>query len=253
MKTETNNRRIDQALVTLGFAKTRSMAHKMIDAGQVYIQYHDLQPQLVRKSSLTPREGSKILVGEGLGDRYVSRGGIKLQGALDYFDVPVQGLRALDVGISTGGFTDCLLQRGVAEVVGIDVGHDQTSVSVKNDPRVKIFEGVNAKDLSSFQFLEPFDLIVMDVSFISLTKICEEVFKFLNTNGKILALVKPQFELQAAALNKKGVVKSDADIDFVRTKILTFFEHRGLQVMGFFNSPINGGSGNREFFIYAKI
>jgi 23S rRNA (cytidine1920-2'-O)/16S rRNA (cytidine1409-2'-O)-methyltransferase len=245
MKVELNNLRVDVALVERGLARTRSLAVRLIDAGQVY-----LGNKQVAKPSMLVSPADELIVEDGEANRFVSRGGLKLLSALEYFGVDVDGWRCLDVGISTGGFSDCLLQRGASEVVGLDVGHDQLAPKLRDDSRLVVYEGVNARNLTSFAWLDPFDLIVVDVSFISLTKVLPEVVKFLRPRkdwaGQLLVLVKPQFELGGR------VVRTDEDFSPLMDNMISVFENLGLEVSGQFECPIRGGDGNKEFFIYAQ-
>jgi 23S rRNA (cytidine1920-2'-O)/16S rRNA (cytidine1409-2'-O)-methyltransferase len=188
--------------------------------------------------------------------RYVSRGGLKLEGALKATGVLVDGWRCLDVGQSTGGFTDCLLQHGAAEVVGVDVGHAQVHPRVSGDERVVCIEGVNARELAPGDAripdaLEGFDLVVGDVSFISLTLVLPGVVHLLKPTGQLLMLVKPQFELQPGQVGKGGIVKDDTHFPFVENRVRTALTELGMQVTAWLNSPIEGGDGNREFFVQA--
>jgi 23S rRNA (cytidine1920-2'-O)/16S rRNA (cytidine1409-2'-O)-methyltransferase len=188
--------------------------------------------------------------------RYVSRGGLKLEGALKASGVQVQGLRCLDVGQSTGGFTDCLLQHGASEVVGIDVGHAQVHPRIRQDERVVCMEGVNARDLVPGDervpdALEGFDLVVGDVSFISLTLVLPGVVHLLKPTGQLLMLVKPQFELQPGQVGKGGIVKDESHYPFIEHRVRTALTDLGLQVSAWMDSPIEGGDGNREFFVQA--
>jgi 23S rRNA (cytidine1920-2'-O)/16S rRNA (cytidine1409-2'-O)-methyltransferase len=188
--------------------------------------------------------------------RYVSRGGLKLEGALKATGVQVDGLRCLDVGQSTGGFTDCLLQHGAAEVVGIDVGHAQVHPRIQGDERVVCIEGVNARELEPGDeripdALEGFDLMVGDVSFISLTLVLPGVVHLLKPTGQLLMLVKPQFELQPGQVGKGGIVKDDTHFPFIENRVRTALTELGMQVTAWLASPIEGGDGNREFFVQA--
>jgi 23S rRNA (cytidine1920-2'-O)/16S rRNA (cytidine1409-2'-O)-methyltransferase len=188
--------------------------------------------------------------------RYVSRGGLKLEGALQATGVQVQGLRCLDVGQSTGGFTDCLLQQGAEQVVGIDVGHAQVHPRIRDNERVVCIEGVNARELEPGDervpdALEGFDLMVGDVSFISLTLVLPGVVHLLKPTGQLLMLVKPQFELQPGQVGKGGIVKDDSLYGFVENRVRTTLAELGLKVTDWLDSPIEGGDGNREFFVQA--
>jgi 23S rRNA (cytidine1920-2'-O)/16S rRNA (cytidine1409-2'-O)-methyltransferase len=188
--------------------------------------------------------------------RYVSRGGLKLEGALKATGLQVQGLRCLDVGQSTGGFTDCLLQHGAAQVVGIDVGHAQVHPRIREDDRVVCIEGVNARELSPGDERVPdawlgFDLIVGDVSFISLTLVLPGVVHLLQPEGRLLMLVKPQFELQPGQVGKGGIVKDESHYPFIENRVRMALTGLGMQVTAWLDSPIEGGDGNREFFVQA--
>jgi 23S rRNA (cytidine1920-2'-O)/16S rRNA (cytidine1409-2'-O)-methyltransferase len=266
--------RADVLLVQRGLAGSRALAQRMIEAGHVYVR-DGAQRAAIKKPSMSLSEDSEIAVVSNELDRYVSRGGLKLEGALERVGLDVNGLLCLDVGQSTGGFTDCLLQRGAAKVVGVDVGHDQLHPQLRADERVVCLEGVNARDLFASTLgttltVDPtldaieaavsrqsrphvsFDLIVADVSFISLTKIMTQWFALLKANGRVLSLVKPQFEVGADNLARGGIVRDESLYAIVERDIRHAFDARGFHVHDYFNSPINGGDGNREFFIYAS-
>lgn len=197
--------------------------------------------------------------------RYVSRGGLKLEGALKATGVQVQGLRCLDVGQSTGGFTDCLLQHGAARVVGVDVGHGQLHPRLRADPRVQALEGVNARHLDASLLIAAgavqtvarglfdadFDLIVGDLSFISLTLVLPALAALLAPAGELLLLVKPQFELQPADIGKGGIVRDASLYAQVEQRLRAACADAGLPVLHWLPSPIAGGDGNREFFVHA--
>lgn len=251
MKAELSNslekERVDSALVSRGLVASRTLAARLIEAGQVFVG----TVQVIKPSLLVTR-GDQLFVENGEVNRFVSRGGLKLLSALEFFAIEVESFRCLDVGISTGGFSDCLLQHGASEIVGLDVGHDQLSPKLHDDSRLCVYEGVNARNLSNFTWLDPFDFIVVDVSFISLTKVLPEVLKFIKPSGGILCLIKPQFELGLASLNKKGVVRESENFGELRQKMVDSCLNLGLDVIGQFECPVRGGDGNREFFIYAK-
>lgn len=183
---------------------------------------------------------------------YVSRGGVKLEGALDYFQVPVDGTIALDAGASTGGFTHCLLLRGAAKVYAVDVGYGQLDYSLRNDRRVVNLEKTNARHITRAQVPEPITLAVIDVSFISLRKVLEPILSVLDERAEILALIKPQFEVGPREVGKGGVVKDSALHERVVQEIVTFAQSIGLTVVGTTESSIKGPKGNKEFFIYLK-
>ncbi|MGZ5848225.1 MAG: TlyA family RNA methyltransferase, partial [Ramlibacter sp.] len=188
---------------------------------------------------------------------FVSRGGLKLAGALDAAGVDPRGWRCLDVGQSTGGFTDCLLQRGAAQVVGVDVGHGHQHERLRGDPRVVCLEKVNARELTPAALQAAgasadFDAVVGDLSFISLTLVLPALVPLLAPRGQLLMLVKPQFELQPGQLGKGGIVRDEALYPVVERRIRDACAAAGLAVQGWFDSPIRGGDGNREFFVLAR-
>jgi 23S rRNA (cytidine1920-2'-O)/16S rRNA (cytidine1409-2'-O)-methyltransferase len=183
--------------------------------------------------------------------KYVSRGGLKLEGVLQLSGADIRGKTCLDVGQSTGGFTDCLLQHGAARVTGVDVGHGQLHEKLRRDPRVVSIEKVNARELTREQVGGDFDVIVGDLSFISLTLVLPALSPLLKKGGELLMLVKPQFELQPGQLGKGGIVTDPALYAVVEKRIRDCIGGLGLEVKGWYASPIAGGDGNREFFVYA--
>jgi len=183
---------------------------------------------------------------------YVGRGGIKLEGALAHFDIQVSDSIALDIGASTGGFTDCLLQQGAKKVYAIDVGHGQLAWKIRNDPRVIVREKLNARFLTQSDIPDPIDLCVIDVSFISLTLILPNAFRLVTPNGMLLALIKPQFELEAADVGKGGIVRDPALHEKAQRKIRDFVIEAGHTVAGIVPSRITGTDGNQEFFICVR-
>ncbi len=245
--------RLDLFLVERKLALSRSHAQDLIDAGQVY-SIQNGQRKCLAKASQKIDSNIEVHVEQGPANRYVSRGGLKLEGALDRLQLGVGGMNVLDVGISTGGFTDCLLRRNVTSVMGIDVGHGQLSAALGSEPRLKLKEGVNARQLSQDPELaaSSYDLIVMDVSFISVTLIIPELAQLLKPSGMLLSLIKPQFEVGAEGLGKGGIVKDTSLYADVEKKVKTCCEANGFLVQDFFDSPIIGKEGNREFFIFAK-
>jgi 23S rRNA (cytidine1920-2'-O)/16S rRNA (cytidine1409-2'-O)-methyltransferase len=252
--------RVDVLLVERGYAPSRNRAQELIASGRVFVLDQKTAGKKipVKKPSLQMTGNEEIQIepdAEALD--FVSRGGLKMQGALSKTGLIVEGFKILDVGISTGGFTDCLLQAGAASVVGVDVGHGQLAEKLKRDERVKLCEGVNARDLSQTPVLKlnggsKFDLIVADVSFISLTLVLPEMISYLKESGSIIALVKPQFEVGRENLGKNGIVKDASLYSGVETKIRRACEAVGLIVEDYFESSIEGFDGNREFFVYAK-
>ncbi|MCB0414517.1 MAG: TlyA family RNA methyltransferase [Bdellovibrionales bacterium] len=255
--------RADQALVHLNLVSSRTLAQALIKAGEVFVYQEQTHSWVVVKNSSQKMDVEKlkafphwIQIKKSSLNKYVSRAGLKLEGALEQLEINVKGLNVLDVGQSTGGFTDCLLQKGAEQVVGVDVGHDQLSESLRNHSQVLFFEGLNARQLGSqgefFKFHRTMDLIVMDVSFISITLILNELLVFLKPNGCILSLVKPQFELDKQALNKNGVVAHVQDYELVESKIKSHCFKNNLKVLKYIESKIEGKNGNKEFFLWAK-
>lgn len=240
--------RIDKILVDQGLAKSRTQAQALVMAGQVC-----LGDRLILKSSEEFDPSSVFRLKEGALPKYVSRGGEKLAGALKESELNVSGLKALDIGISTGGFTDCLLQAGAAEVIGLDVGHNQLDWKIRNDTRVKAFEGVNCRSIPLELVPEKMDLVVIDVSFISLGLIIPEVKKFLKNKGQLLALIKPQFEVDKGQVGKGGIIKDPLLHLAVQEKIKKLCAEQGFKVNKVFPSPIEGTDGNKEFFIFATL
>lgn len=234
--------RLDVALVTRGLFPSRQQAQTAIMAGEVQID-----GRRASKASDSVHDDNQLIVAARA--RYVGRGGTKLEGALDHFHLDCTGLTALDIGASTGGFTDCLLQRGVRKVFAVDVGHGQLAWKIRDDSRVVTLEKCNARHLSRAEIPEATDLCVVDVSFISLTLILPNAFELLTPDGVMLALIKPQFELARADVSRGGIVREPALHAKVQTKIGTFATSMGAQVIGFFPSTITGTDGNQEFFI----
>jgi 23S rRNA (cytidine1920-2'-O)/16S rRNA (cytidine1409-2'-O)-methyltransferase len=180
--------------------------------------------------------------------KYVGRGALKLESALNYFKIDVRGKTALDIGASTGGFTDCLLQRGAEKVYAVDVGHGQLDWKLRNDPRVIVLEKVNARSLSRGHVPELVAVCVIDVSFISLTLVLPNAFDLMTPTGVILALIKPQFELQRADVGRGGIIRDQELHRKAQDKIVAFVTHSGHVVTGIVPSAIKGADGNQEFF-----
>ncbi|WP_447778844.1 TlyA family RNA methyltransferase [Variovorax boronicumulans] len=269
--------RADQLLVERGMAASRSQAVRLIAGGMRWRDAgtSDAWRTVVKNKDEVP-ESAELELADAAEARYVSRGGLKLEGALKASGVDPTGKLCLDVGQSTGGFTDCLLQHGAAKVVGIDVGHGQLHPRMREDERVVAIEGVNARALSPADLqvdesedededaeagevdevveapAEPrFDLIVGDLSFISLTLVLPAVVQFLADDGQLLMLVKPQFELQPGQVGKGGIVRDEAMYAVVEKRLHDACAALELKVLRWFESPIAGGDGNREFFIHA--
>jgi 23S rRNA (cytidine1920-2'-O)/16S rRNA (cytidine1409-2'-O)-methyltransferase len=249
-------KRIDSALVEWNFFESRNKAQAAIEEGLVF-----LKEQKITKSNqdidFTPEVKKTIRVESGQSTKYVSRGGLKMEGALKKTELNVSGMRVLDVGLSTGGFSDCLLQRGVTEIVGIDVGHKQIHASLLTNPKLHAYEGVHVKNLSKEFFAseglgDEFNLIVCDVSFIPLRNVLPFAAPFLKRAGLALFLVKPQFELSRDDLSKGGIVKDESLFQRVEKLIKSLFEDSNFEVLDYFESSITGSDGNQEFFIYAR-
>lgn len=233
--------RLDQLLVGKGLFTSREQARRAIMAGEVMVG-----TRIAAKPSELLEEEAAITVKPTR--RYVGRGALKLEAALDHFNINVHGKTTLDIGASTGGFTDCMLQRGGKKVYAVDVGHGQLDWKLRNDPRVIVLEKVNARSLSLEHIPELVDLCVIDVSFISLKLILPSAFDLLTSVGVILALIKPQFELQRSDVGKGGIVR-DPDLHRkAQDKIVAFVTRLGHLVTGIVPSAITGADGNQEFF-----
>ena len=283
--------RIDQLLVQRGLANTRSQAQRLIADGVEWAQGESWR-RIVKNGDDVP-ESAEIRLLDDSEARYVSRGGLKLEAALKQVGLSVEGFACLDVGQSTGGFTDCLLQAGAKSVVGVDVGSAQLHPMLRSDPRVLCVEKVNARALTAedliqayedsmgedgpfevddendeddddqeasdtseaehiaSEFVPEFDLIVADLSFISQTLVLPAVVPLLKAGGTLLTLVKPQFELQPGQVGKGGIVKEPEFYVVVEQRLREACAALGLTVTAWFDSPIAGGDGNREFFICA--
>lgn len=243
--------RADQLLVERGLASSRSQAQRLIAGGMRWLAREGWKP--VAKNGDELPVDCEIELQDAAEARYVSRGGLKLEGALRASGLDVTGRLCLDVGQSTGGFTDCLLQHGAIRVVGVDVGHGQLHPRIREDARVACFEGVNARHLAAADLPEPsYAFITGDLSFISLTLVLPALAPLLAPQGDLLMLVKPQFELQPGQVGKGGIVKDTALYAEVERRVRTCCESLGLRVAGWFDSPIAGGDGNHEFFIHAR-
>ena len=242
--------RLDQLLVSRGLAPSRERARALILAGAVAVTG---QPNA---KAGTPVDPDAEIVLRAADHPWVGRGGVKLAHALDQFAVPVEGAIALDIGASTGGFTDVLLQRGARRVVALDVGHGQLDWRLRHDPRVIVVEHVNARHLRPVDLPEQarrFDLVTIDVSFISLRHILPIVPPLLTPNGRVIALVKPQFEAGRADVGKGGIVRDPAIHDRVVEEVTAAARASGFMRMGLQPSPIEGAEGNREFLILLMV
>ncbi len=238
--------RIDKLLVERGLAETRTKAQAMVMAGLVVAG----EQRVEKPGALVSIDAPLRLKGERL--RYVSRGGLKLERALEHFALDVMGLDALDVGASTGGFTDCLLQRGAARVIALDVGYGQLHESLRREARVTVRERVNARALTREDVPFDVDLIVVDVSFISAELVLPAALAFLKPGGGVVILVKPQFEAGREAIAKGGVVRDPDARAAAIEKVRAAVEGMGLTVVGLVDSPIAGPAGNVEALLYAR-
>lgn len=233
--------RLDQLLVGKGLFPSREQARRAVMAGDVKVG-----TRVAMKPSELLEEEAAISIKPTR--KYVGRGGLKLESALDYFKIDVRGKTALDIGASTGGFTDCMLQRGAEKVYAVDVGHGQLDWKLRNDPRVIVLEKVNARSLSRGQVPELVDVCVIDVSFISLTLVLPNAFDLITPTGVILTLIKPQFELQRADVGRGGIIRDRELHQKAQDKIVAFVTHSGHVVTGIVPSAIKGADGNQEFF-----
>jgi 23S rRNA (cytidine1920-2'-O)/16S rRNA (cytidine1409-2'-O)-methyltransferase len=240
MKSKAKKERLDNLLVIRGLAQSRAQAQSLILAGQVFAR----EGRLDKAGKLVPAD-IELTIKESL--PYVSRGGLKLAAALDHFRLDATGIVCLDIGASTGGFTDCLLQRGAARVVALDVGYGQLAWKLREDPRVEVRENVNARYLSPDDFDQRFDIAVVDVSFISLTKILPVIPPLVRPGATIIALIKPQFEVGRDEVGKGGIVRDEASQKRVVSEITDFARTLGMALQGVIQSPILGAEGNREF------
>lgn len=241
--------RADELLLKLGLAPSRSVAQALILGGKV----RSGPDSVVNKASQSFPEDALLTVDQP--PRFVSRGGEKLEGALEYFKIPVEGLHGLDVGASTGGFTDCLLQRGVVSMTCVDVGTAQLHLKLRQDARVKNYEKFNAREINNVELPRPtYGIVVMDLSFISLGLILPIAWQRVGQGGHLVALIKPQFEATRAEADKaRGIIKDPV----IHTRVVDGLTAAaqalpGAQVLGVIPSPIEGGDGNREFLIAVK-
>ena len=238
--------RLDKLLLEKGIAPTREKARALIMAGKVAVE-----------GRVIDKPGTKIDLDAAIQLKeetflYVSRGGEKLEGALKAFDIDPKGLVVMDVGASTGGFTDCVLQKGAGKVYAVDVGYGQLAWKLQKDPRVVNLERRNVRYLRREEVEEEIDLILVDTSFISIEKFIPHLLEFLKKGGAILSLIKPQFEVGKGEVGKGGVVKEATLHQKVIDRISSFCRGLGLRVLGVTESPLVGPKGNKEFFIYLR-
>jgi 23S rRNA (cytidine1920-2'-O)/16S rRNA (cytidine1409-2'-O)-methyltransferase len=238
--------RLDVLLVERGLAPSRERARALVLAGSVRVD-----GQVVTKAG-TPVTADAAIVLDVPDHPYVGRGGLKLAHALDVFGVDVRGRRALDIGASTGGFTDVLLQRGARDVIALDVGHNQLDWKLRSDPRVIVREGVNARALMPDDLPHRVDIVTVDVSFISLSYILPQVPPLLADDADAIALIKPQFEAGREEVGRGGIVSDPAVHEAVIAKVIAAAAQAGLARRGLTPSPITGATGNREFLVHLR-
>lgn len=238
--------RLDSLLVDRGIAPTRERAKALIMSGTVIVG----ENRIDKAGALVPRDADIRIKGED--NPYVSRGGLKLKGALREFGITVRGLVALDVGASTGGFTDCLLQEGAAKVYALDVGYGQLAWKLREDRRVITIERTNIRYFDGAGIEEKIDIAVIDTSFISLKLVLPAVTRLLGQQALILALIKPQFEVGRENVGKHGVVRDPLLHRKVVEEIAAFCREKDMTVLGTCESPLQGPAGNKEFFLYTK-
>lgn len=237
--------RLDVYLAENGFAKSRTAATKLIEDGCVSVN-----GKTIKKASYQTDENVLVTVNDNM--KYVSRGGYKLEGALDAFCIDVKGKIAIDIGASSGGFTDCLLQRGASFVYAIDSGRGQLAEKILSDTRVESRENVNARYMGKKDFKMEIDIAVMDVSFISQTLILPSVFAILKPGAELVSLIKPQFEVGRNGVGKNGIVKDEKVRRSAKERVCGFAESIGFSLVGTVESPIKGGDGNIEYLAYFR-
>lgn len=241
--------RIDKLLYEMGFADSRTKAQALVMAGAVLVD----EKRVEKPSETFASEVTIRIKGDTPESKYVGRGGLKLEEALRHFHICPHEYVCIDVGSSTGGFTDCLLQNGAKRIVAVDVGTNQLVWSLRNDPRIQVLENTNARNLAAGDFDEKFDLAVMDVSFISVTKLLPVLLPLLKEDGRIITLIKPQFEVGKGEVGKGGIVRESEKHERVVNEINEFATKISLRIAGVIESPILGAAGNKEFLaLYEK-
>jgi 23S rRNA (cytidine1920-2'-O)/16S rRNA (cytidine1409-2'-O)-methyltransferase len=239
--------RLDKLIVERGLTASRGRAQALILAGKVLVN-----EQKVEKAGASIDSGSTLrLLGEDL--RYVSRGGLKLEKALEHWRIDLQGRVCLDIGASTGGFSDCMLQHGAANVIAVDTGYGQMDFGLRNNPRMRLLEKTNARYLQPNDIGEPIGFVAMDVSFISATMVLPAVIRSAPTARQIVVLVKPQFEVGRELVGKGGIVRDEAAQQAAVAKVKSALTELGGVDAEWIESPILGGEGNREFLLYAEF
>lgn len=247
--------RIDLLLTEQGLAKSRAQAQTFISEGRVSYKLNEQWLKATKPSIKLPLDIT-LRVTQDDADKYVSRGALKLEGALQHTQLTIEHFHVLDIGQSTGGFSDCVIQHGAAKVVGVEVGHGQLDKRLLDNDKIVCLEGINARNLSAEDLKGHlpdggFDLVVMDVSFISQTKVLPQLPSLLKSAGHLITLVKPQFEVGKAFIGKGGIVKNPARVAQLSTDIQAFVSALGFTVQCYIESPIKGGDGNQEYLLWA--
>ncbi len=241
--------RIDKMLVENGFADSFDKAKALVMAGVVLVN----ERRVEKSSEAFPIDAKIRIKGNSIEKKFVSRGGLKLEKALREFEISVEDAICLDVGASTGGFTDCLLQNGAKRIVAVDAGTNQIDWKLRIDERVEVRENTNARHLKPEDFSEKFDLIVVDVSFISVQKILPALVPLLRENGAIIVLIKPQFEVKKTEVGTGGIVRETEKHERVVAETNAFAAAINLKTVGLIESPIRGADGNLEFLALYKL
>lgn len=239
--------RLDKIVVERGFASSRERARALIMEGRVHVG----GVPVAKAGSMVAHDAAVCV--SGMDMPYVSRGGLKLEAALANFDISVDGKIAMDVGASTGGFTDCMLQNGAEKVYCIDVGYGQLAWKLRQDPRVHLLERTNMRYLERVQIPDPIAFATVDVSFISLAKVVPKVLEFLQAGGELVALIKPQFEVGRGEVGKGGIVRDPAKREQAVNRVRGELESFGLETLGLMDSPVTGQKGNMEYLIYMRV
>ena len=238
--------RLDKVLFEKGLSASRERARALIMEGKVLVNGHPV----TKAGQLVGSDAQVVLRGEDI--PYVSRGGLKLEAALRHFSIAVRDKTAMDVGSSTGGFTDVMLQQGACKVYCIDVGYGQLAWKLRQDPRVVLLERTNMRHLEKDRIAEQIDIATIDVSFISLNKVVPKVLELLKEGGEIVALIKPQFEVGKGEVGKGGIVKDGAKRQAAVERVKGELAALGLRIVGTIESPIFGQKGNMEYLLYAQ-
>lgn len=239
--------RLDVLLVKLGYAQSREKAKAIIMAGNVFVN-----GQREDKAGTSFKEAKSVIEVKGSALKYVSRGGLKLEKAIQSFDISLEGMICMDIGASTGGFTDCMLQNGAVKVYSVDVGHGQLDWRLRNDERVVCMEKTNFRYVKPEDIGDILDFASVDVSFISLTKILIPARNLLKTNGRMVCLIKPQFEAGKEKVGKKGVVREPEIHEEVIEKVMDYAMSVGFHILGLQYSPVKGPEGNIEYLLYIE-